>query len=514
MKFFSLLTGELAGSGSGKYTERKNALPLFWQFILKTKANRRYLAVAAAGTIIQFIVFKMLYPFPDFISDSYSYIATNIYHMDVNLWPIGYSKFLLFVHNISHSDTLLVAVQYFLLEAAMAYFFYTILYLFQPGKATRIILFIFLFFNPLVLYLSNCVLSDAIFTALTMVFLAQFLWMFHQPMIKQLVIQGVIIGIAFTLRYTAMYYPLVAITGFILSRQTVRMKILGSVLGLALMYPFYQYTKVKTKAITGTAEFSVFGGWQIANNALYMYGHINVDSNRLPFEMRPLDRTAKDFFKQFHPSDQELAELPGTYFIKVPYAILKPYMNARYSYDNPTDQFKTWGSVSPLYNAYGTWLVTHYPISFIRYYLLLNTKNYFKPHLEKFGSYNLLVNTVPSHVQDWFDYTTPFVHSASPTFQGKLFYIFPSAFMVLNIYFIGFMLWSLFTGRFKQLNYILKKSLLFSSLFLVVNFGFSILATPVVLRYQIIPMIVLVTFSALLMERGNKPFAAIISKKR
>ena len=77
----------------------------FRSFVFREKKNRRYLLIALVGMIVQFIVFKILYPFPDFISDSYSYIATNVYHMDVNLWPIGYSKFLLWLHMISNSDT-------------------------------------------------------------------------------------------------------------------------------------------------------------------------------------------------------------------------------------------------------------------------------------------------------------------------------------------------------------------------------------------------------------------------
>jgi len=184
-----------------------------WKFITQEKSNLTYLIIAACGCTLEFFLFKLLYPYPDFISDSRSYIETNLYHMNVNLWPIGYSKFLLLVHTISHSDTFLVGAQYFILEASLAYFYFTIRYLFHPLTGTSRLLFVFLFLNPLFLYLSNFVLSDAIFAALTVTFLTQFLWLLKTPSLRLVLIQAIIVGLAFTIRYTALYYPLVSIIG-------------------------------------------------------------------------------------------------------------------------------------------------------------------------------------------------------------------------------------------------------------------------------------------------------------
>ena len=473
----------------------------FTHFIFKLKRNRILLLIFCIGTLIQFCIFKLLYPFPDFISDSYSYIETNIYHMRVNLWPIGYSKFIAFVHLINHSDTFLVAIQYGILQISLAYFYFTVTFLYRPAKNTSTILFIFLIFNPLFLYLSNCVLSDSLFASLTILFFVQFLRMLRQPTIVQVLLQGAIIGLAFTIRYAAIYYPLVSLAGLLLSRSTISVKIVGNLLGVLSIVFFILYTKQETKKVTGTAEFSVFGGWQLANNALYMYNYIAVDTNKLPQETRALDRMTKRFFQQVPPSRQELSALPGTYFIKVPWAILKPYMAIRHSfYDDPPAQFRAWGKVSPIYNKYGTYLITNYPVAFAKYYLWVNTKNYFVPHLEKFGTYNLETVTVPAAVQDWFDYITPDIHSVSATFQGKLFYIYPALFMILNIYFSCCLLWLAVTNRLKRLTPCLKQPLLLTSIYLLANFGFSIFATPVVLRYQVVPLIILFTFSMLLLE--------------
>lgn len=477
----------------------------FLPVLFREKTNRIYLWIALAGITVQFVVFKMLYPFPDFISDSYSYIATAALHMDVNLWPVGYSKFLGLFHLLTHSDTALVCCQYLMLEAALLYFFFTVVFLYQPARTTCNILFAFLIFNPIFLYLSNCILSDALFTALTLLWFSQMLRMIHRPRRVHFFTLAILIGLLFTIRYTAIYYPFISAVAFALSRQRVWVKLAGSLAPLLFIIPFVLFTEQKTKAITGTAEFSVFGGWQLANNALYMYGHINVESSKLPAATRPLDRMVKQYFKKVNPQDEDFAAMPGTYFIKVSYAPLKQYMFRRYSFNDEPGQFRAWGMVSPVYHAYGIYLITHYPLSFIRHYLLHNTKNYFIPHLEKFGSYNLMQNTVPAIVQDWFDYITPDVRVVSQTAQGKLFYVYPSIFMVLNIYFAGSMIWLLFSGRFRTLDLPFKKALLLVGSFLLLNFGFSVLPTPVVLRYQVVPMTLLFAISLLLFELENKP---------
>ena len=72
--------------------------------------------------IVEFIIFKMLYPFPDFFSDSYSYLFAAYAHLDANIWPIGYSKFLLVFHWFTHSAIALNFFQYIFMEVAALYF--------------------------------------------------------------------------------------------------------------------------------------------------------------------------------------------------------------------------------------------------------------------------------------------------------------------------------------------------------------------------------------------------------
>src|SRR5882757_2231359 len=110
----------------------------FIDFIIKNPRNRTFLLIALGGTVLQFIIFKILYPFPDFFSDSYSYIYAAQANLDVSIWPIGYSKFLAAFHMLTHSDTALIAFQYFFYELSALYFFFSLLYFYKPVKANEI----------------------------------------------------------------------------------------------------------------------------------------------------------------------------------------------------------------------------------------------------------------------------------------------------------------------------------------------------------------------------------------
>jgi 4-amino-4-deoxy-L-arabinose transferase-like glycosyltransferase len=469
-------------------------------FILRDKQNKLYL-LALPMAIIEMVIFKILYPFPDFISDSYSYIATNLYHMKVNLWPIGYSIFIGILHAISPSQYLLIFCQYIILVLALLYFFYTILFLYTPNKTSTRLLFAFLFLNPLFIYLANCVLSDTLFCAISIVIFTQYLWMTYKPNLSLLIISGLLIGIAFTIRYTAIYYPIFGIIGLLITKFEWYKKIAGILLPWMLIIPFILYTQQKTKEVTGTAEFSVFGGWQIANNALYMYGDINVDNSQVPQRAQQLDLLSKKYFKEISPSEEDLASVPGTYFIKVPDAILKPYLFSHTEFNSDTSQFRAWGQVSPIYNEYGKYLIKKYPIAFIRSFIWLNTKNYFFPYLEKFGNYNLEKEEVGHLVSTWFQMKDSHVFKRPSSKWQQLFYgIFPMLFLVLNIYFIARFIQYFVINKSRPANKMVTNLFILSLAFLIINFGFSVFASPIVLRYQIVPMILLCLLSIYINE--------------
>ena len=83
---------------------------------------------------VQFLLFKMLYPYPNFRGDSAAYIDSAMVGANATEWPVGYSKFLAIVHFFSHSDTVLVSIHYLLLETSARLFIIALQYFIAFNK--------------------------------------------------------------------------------------------------------------------------------------------------------------------------------------------------------------------------------------------------------------------------------------------------------------------------------------------------------------------------------------------
>ena len=478
----------------------------FWKFVFREKTNRRLLLIASAATIAEFIVFKLCYPFPDFFSDSYSYLFAAYAHLDVSIWPIGYSKFLSFFHYLTYSSTALISFQYFLLEISALLFFFTYLYLFQPGKTVRILLYLFLFFNPLFLYLSNYINSDPIFAALSLFWFTQLMWIIYHPKPYQIIVQAVLLFLCFTIRNNAYYYPLIAALAFFLSTQSWKLKVLGIILPFVFLVPFIIHTENVAYKMTGARQYSLFTGWQLANNALYMRGHIQVDSTELPSkETRILNNLAEKYFSHRAPEfDNYLSAYVANYFLRQPNAPLKVFFSR---YFHPKDDYSNviaWGQASIIYGQYGSYLIKTHPFEFLRYYLLRNTKNYFIPPLEKLEIYNLGMDEVEPIAQYWFHFNTRTVSVVSKEAQGKLLSLYPLFFCFINLMFLANLIWAFVNKLNPKSEHIYRCLLILVAGFWGINFAFSTFATINVFRYQFFPLLVYYTFSLLAMEQIDK----------
>ena len=470
--------------------------------------NRSYLLIAMGATILQFIIFKLLYPYPDFFSDSYSYLYAASANLDVNVWPIGYSKFLRAFHYLTSSDTGLIAFQYFFLELGALYFFYTILYFFHPSRNSRIILCLFLFFNPLFLYICNYVNSDPLFVALSILWFTQLLWIIYKPAFYQIFVQAVLLFLAFTVRNNAYYYPFIGGFAFILSKQSIRVKIAGVIMPLLLIIPFIIHTRNAAFKMTGTHQFSLFTGWQLANNALYTYTDLDIDPDDLPSaQSRKLDSLSKTFYSQVTPAFSDiLHNYVGNYFIRQRESPLKTYIRNNYKIKNEYDEVVMWGKASADFEEYGKYLIKQNPLAYIKDYVLLNSRFYFLPPLEKLEEYNLGMNDVESIAQKWFNFKSRHISAVSRNVQGTILFLFPSLFLFINICLLGCSIWLLLKKGFKDLSASYNRSLIMASLFMIANFIFCITATIIVFRYEVFPLIIGATYSILLVEAVDPKF--------
>jgi hypothetical protein len=490
-----MTTATATGLPAYTITERPDS---FLKFILQP-VYRRYLYIALGGITLQLILFKLLYPFADYFSDSYSFIENAITHDGFNIWPVGYSWFLYAFHQFTHSDTAVVVFQYILLEVAILVFFFTVLYWYPLSPIATGILFVVLLFNPLSLYVSNYISSDALFSALSILWFTQLLWMMHRPQTWQLIPHGLLLVVAFTVRYQAMYYPLVTLAVLLFSGHTRNAKIAGLLAPLIPILIFVQYTRDEAYRLTGVHQFSVLSDWHWANNALYMYPHIQVDSNRVPHEVRPFHRMTAMYFDTIPDEWRDFTPLMGGIYFRHPYGPLKQYLS-RYKEEHPeAADIEGWGQVAPTFGIYGKHLIKEHPVAYARYYLLPNTLNYFRPPLEKLVTYNLDMNEVFPIAASWFDYRSTQIRVASKGLSGIALLFVPMFFMLLNLAFIAGFIWFTVKGYRKHAP-VIWVGLLLAFVLWLLTAGFNILAAPVALRYLVFPFVVFAGFVAVLAD--------------
>lgn len=299
-----------------------------------------------------------------------------------------------------------------------------------------------------------------------------------------------------------MYYPLISAPVFLLGKNKMWFKLLGLVLSPILILPFILYTSNGAKQMSGTAQFPpILGGWQWANNALYMREFIDEDITHFPNQqMAELDQLAKDFYRQVPSKDRQLASYVGNYFIIDGRAPLKQYMNRHYGNDTTDAGVVAWAKSAPLFREYGIYLIKRNPIPYLQHFIFLNTKKYFLPPLEKLKIYNLGSHHIAPIAVQWFNFPGDRMDVISLTFQGYLLALYPASFLLLNVLFGANLMLFIRRKGWKAANKQFAFTIGIVSALVIVNAAFSIFANIIVFRYQVFPMFTLLLIDLLLID--------------
>ena len=475
----------------------------FWQFLLKTKTNRLYLVIAAALAVIQFSIFKYFYPFPSFINgDSYVYLKMAMLNSTIDTYPIGYPMFLRLFSVFSNSDTLLVASQYLLLQCSSILFVFTIFYFFKLSRIAKSLLFFFSIANPALLYLANCVISDALFISLSIIWFTLIIWIIEKPSLKLIFCQVLVLYLAFIVRNNALYYPLIATIALLLSKQRIAFKVVGIVGSFLVIGLFVNHMSQKYYRLNGIKQFSPFSGWQLANNALYGYRYVDsADRKPVPAKFKALDAMVRNYFDTTrnvlkYPHELLLA---NTYYMWNKPSPLQQYVYRRDKIDTNHIPVKNWASVGPLYYSYGSFLIKKYPSQFLRGYLLPNMAKFYAPPVEFLENYNMGKDTVHAIAIKYFGYPTKNVRTRTKDMTIDMLNLNPIITGCLNALFvISFLFFAMLKGfsNSKQLSRLLWMTFFFW----IVNFGFSVFAAPVGLRFQIFPTLAILASTVTMIE--------------
>jgi hypothetical protein len=470
----------------------------FTQFLFHNRRNRIILYLAAAAIIIQFTLFKYLYPFANYIhDDSFRYLIAADQNLTINFYPIGYSKFLRLVSVFAKPDLVLVCLQYLMIQCSTLFFLFTIFYFYKAGKATQVVLFCIMVLNPLFLHLGNMVSSDGLFLALSMTWFSLLLWIIHKPSNKIIFWHAIVLFAAFTVRYNALIYPFISILAFRLSKLSLRKKLRGWGLGLLLCGSFVGLAMFQYKKLTGYWQYTPFSGWQLANNAMCIYGKIDRGSlGPVPLKFRTLD----NMIRKFYDNNQVPIDDASTVYMWEPkYPLMQYSDNLFIVKDSAATEFKKWASMGPLYSSYGLYIIKKYPIHFLRYFVWANSLKYLAPPVEYLGYYNWGQPTVLEYATNWFGYKNNLVKTRTKSGKASSLQYYPFLVSIANLIML-LMLLSYILLKGWQYNTPFNKIIFLAGFAWVLNAGFTILSASAALRFLAFPALLSATFSLLLID--------------
>lgn len=476
----------------------------FKAFLFQNMRNRRILWFAAAAIITQFALFKYLYPFANFIhGDSFKYLEAAHNNSTISIYPVGYSKFLRLVSIFAKPDIVLVSLQYLLIQSSALFLLFTIFYFYRVGKVMQWILLGFMILNPLFLHLGNMVSSDGLFLTLSLTWFSLMLWIIHRPSNKIIFWHGLVLFMAFTVRYNALIYPLIAVVAFGLSGLSLRKKITGIALPFLLCGWFIGMTMYQYKKLTGFWQFSPFSGWQWANNAMYAYRYVD-SADRKPVlpKYKALDHSIRKFYDRtrnlyMYPSEQAQA---STFYMWSPGMPLMDYRDSLFKtkIGAPND-YKAWASMGPFYKEYGIYIIKKYPLYFLRYFAWPNSNKYYAPPIEFLQSYNTSKDNVTKQTQNWFGYQSREVYTRMNSGKTWVLNFYPILTGVINVVmFFGLLYYIILKGW--QYNKVFHRTIVIATTVWLFNAGFTIFASSAALRFQSFPVVLTTTFTLLLVD--------------
>jgi hypothetical protein len=464
------------------------------------REHRVFTCCTAGILILHFILLKVFYPHTIVIGDGHHYIRVAMNNMEISGWPIGYPKLLEWIHALIKDDWIVGCLQYMLLEGAVLWFYFTVRYLLCPGKWVSLIILGCLILNPYILFISNYVLSDGPFAALTVLWFTLTLWFIYRPKSVYVYLLITLIFLAYTLRYYAMCYPLITVPLILFSRVRWRVKLSGIALGCLLFLGFKWYTENLFERSIGQREFSPLSGWRLASNALIMYRHIpRREADVAPPELEPLHRLVLHDLAVMAPLDSLPDVALQNYFTFQPGSPLCRYCGVYFNDYVTTEEIKRWTSVGRLYRDYGLFLIKKHPWAYARYFIGQGIDWFILSRVDMTNVFPEGGVEILDETKKWFGYKSDWL----PCSSGKLYSItyFPTVVAIFNLLLILSIAGYFFCGCHKTAGVLVNRAVILVAVNWMINFLFIIFSSPALLRYSLSTMIVNIVFVPVLLER-------------
>ncbi|PWS32235.1 NAD(P)/FAD-dependent oxidoreductase [Pedobacter paludis] len=468
--------------------EKEREPESFRAFVLR-KENRNLCLVVLGFCAAMWGVFKWYYPIPAFINgDSYEYITSAANNFSIHTYPIGYPRFLRLVSVFTSSDLYLVSLQFMMLQLSILYFLMRMFFITSASGILKITVTLLTCCNPVFYYVANYVSSDSLFLTLSLIWVTTLLGIIYRPSRSLILTHSLIIFLAFTVRYNALWYPCISFIGIMLGgRKMMVWKLSGFIAGCLLIMLFVQTTQKGYQRISGIYQFSPFSGWQIANNAINAYRFVeSEDRIHLPGKYTGIDNDVRNYIDSTRnvgrfPQERLLA---STFYMWDSTSPLRVYMKKTFGRNNMNaSEAIMWSKAGNLYGDYGNELIKRYPREFLLYYLYPNFLKFYSPPTEFLSMYNTRQDSIMPIAKSWFRYDSVKFPERG-RHQVTILEWMPLVVGMLNAVYlmVGF---SLFLIMRKNIPSKIAKAWGLLTLIWLANMFFSIYAAPVSLRMQL-----------------------------
>ncbi|WP_144264016.1 hypothetical protein [Filimonas lacunae] len=348
-------------------------------------------------------------------------------------------------------------------------------------------------------------MADAAFTAISLLWITQLIWIIQQPKTSMLISQALLLLVAFTIRYHAMYYPILAILAIAISKQKIWLKLAGIAIQICLVGLFVIYTSNENKKASGQMQFSAFGGWKLANNALYLGDYIDQADTLMSANLLPLQQMVKQYFLARHPPIDLLShdDLNGGYYMFKRTSPLKQYMYLIYRHDYfSKDGYQYFAGVAPVLNEYGSYIIKKHPAAFVNHFVVPNLYRYLYPPAENYVLASMfdLDYFLTDFSTNWFYLSAFSTSPKSIRIKHQLLKLWPTIALIIHfVYLFSTVIFLLYRTKILANRNVLYPALLILCLWLM-DAAFNCITSAPVLRYQLLVLIVAGTFTLIVVE--------------
>lgn len=462
----------------------------YWRFLVAKEQLADWMLMVLM-TVAGGIGIYLCYPYPDTMADSFGYLRAAIDDTFFIYRPFGYSAFLQVIHVLSHSVVSILVSQLLVLLLAAAMLILAVKCYFPIRRIwLRLLLIGVMLLNPVALYMSNCIMSDTLFTAEIYLMLAMMTVIIMEQSWTAMVLFVAAFAASLFTRYSAVFFVVVFVPLILMVRHnpirwTTLALIVVSVVG------YYRTVKADMYEATHLHQFSTgFDGWQWANNGLHVVPFLE-DEDLQPKAMPKNGRVKRLHEFCVRRFDDKLLECteqgtkPTAAMIWSGEMPLKQYM-FYYMQTNNTPYPIAWAKLGgSVYADYGKWLIKTYPLLFWKHYLAPNIKYIFVPtSMELVRTYKP-IEAGQRELCEWYNVPKDQpLDCRYPLYEKHLNSVLPWAELVTWLLFIlGVVL--LGVGQYRQPTFSRAQWLLFA---MVIGFGFILygtttFASPVVIRY-------------------------------